>query len=115
MTSSVTLRIWESIWYGRALTQPAPTEREIELPVGGTFVLNFHGDQYPCAVTQIDSAWVEIAPVGTPPALVDETGGIGPGRMASPTRLAVGQRLRLSPWALDAGAIWEITVLDILI
>ena len=113
MTTTVTVRIRESIWYGRALTQPPPTERELQLPVGGTFVLTFHGERHVCTVTQIDPTAVDITPVGAPPAVVTGAGGIGPDRMAAPTRLAVGESVRLSPWTLDAGAIWEITVREI--
>jgi hypothetical protein len=113
MEKSVTLRIRERIWYGRARTQPAPTERDLQLPVEGAFTLEFHRDSHTCAVTKIDAEAVELSPIDAPPALVDEAGGIGPRQMASPTRLAIGAGVRLSTWTLDAGAIWEITVLDI--
>jgi len=113
MGNTVTLRIRESIWYGRARSQPPPTELEIQLPEEGTFVLAFHSDRHAFAVTKIGTDAVELSPVENPPALVNEDGGIGPGVMAADTRLAVGQSLKVGSWTLDAGAIWEITVQDI--
>jgi hypothetical protein len=34
--------------------------------------------------------------------------------MAANTSLAAGQRLKLSTWMVDAGAIWEITIAGII-
>jgi hypothetical protein len=113
MEKSVTLRIRESIWYGRARNQPPPTDRELTLPLGGTFELAFHDDPFTFAITQINPEGIEITPLGAPPALVNDTGGIGPGHMAVPTRLSAGQRIKLNPWTVDASAIWEISVQEI--
>jgi len=82
------------------------------LPVEGTFTLAIYSQRYICAVTGVGAEVVELSPVGSAPALINEDGSFGR-PMAAITRVSLGQSLKVCTWTLDVGANWEITVASI--
>src|SRR5690242_11123316 len=111
---TVALKIREQHWSGRARIPIPSTERDLYLAEGATFDLSYYGDRHICAVTHIAADAIEVAAVGRAPALVADDGSFGSPGLTSPTRLGLGQSVKVGTWTLDQGASWDIRVERIL-